>query len=337
MNKYKILSTKKIGDHEIEIDALVEKDEFLSHFNEELKKIQKEASMPGFRQGHIPENILISKVGETSIVENAADDALSIYVPKIISDEKINLSGRPRVSVTKIAKDNPLEFKIRIPVLPKMELGDYKKVIKELGLNKTNKKEVSEKEINEAVENIVKDRLGLKHEDKAPELTDKLALEISGFENVNKFKSAISDYLKKENDRKEKEKNRIKISENILKNIEFEISEILTDDEVESMESQFLSDLKRMKISYEDYLSKSNKKREDILKEWRPEAVKSVKLRFILRKIAEEEKISNSEEEIKKEVDHILQHHKEIDIAKARAYVDDVLKNEKVFSLLESL
>jgi len=67
-----------------------------------------------------------------AILEEMAELALSKIYPEIIIKEKIDAIGRPEISITKLAKDNPLEFKIITSVLPEVKLGDYKKIAKEI-------------------------------------------------------------------------------------------------------------------------------------------------------------------------------------------------------------
>ncbi len=59
-----------------------------------------------------------------------AEMALSEHYPKIIDEEKIDVISRPEISITKIARNNPLGFKIRTSVLPEVKLPDYKAIAK---------------------------------------------------------------------------------------------------------------------------------------------------------------------------------------------------------------
>jgi hypothetical protein len=61
-------------------------------------------------------------------LEDAADILLKEHFPKIIDQEKFDILGRPNISVTKLALNNPFEFKATFAVLPEFELPDYKKI-----------------------------------------------------------------------------------------------------------------------------------------------------------------------------------------------------------------
>ena len=45
----------------------------------------------------------------------------------MIENEKLDVISRPVVSITKLARKNPLGFKIKTAVLPVIKLPDYKK------------------------------------------------------------------------------------------------------------------------------------------------------------------------------------------------------------------
>jgi FKBP-type peptidyl-prolyl cis-trans isomerase (trigger factor) len=88
-------------------------------------------------------------------------------------------------------------------------------------------------------------------------------------------------------------------------------------------------------MTFDGYLKQINKTESDIQKEWRESAIKRAKLELILKHIARKEKIEPKAEDIKKEVDHIMSHHKTADRFKARMYVENSMVNQMVFEFLE--
>ena len=99
---------------------------------------------------------------------------------------------------------------------------------------------------------------------------------------------------------------------------------------------QLKHDLSHAGMELEDYLKNIKKTEEDIRKEWTEDAKKRSKLQLIAYQIAKDEEIKVSEEEIQKQVNLIMDTHKEADPDRARAYIENVLTNEKVFQLLEN-
>ncbi|HEY4478565.1 MAG TPA: trigger factor [Candidatus Paceibacterota bacterium] len=142
----------KLEKSKVEIISSIEAKHFESFRKKALENINNEITIDGFRKGKVPENILITKVGEMNILEEMAELAISEAYPKILVEEKIDAIGRPEINITKIAKDNPLEFKVITAVIPEVKLADYKKIAKEEKGNNSNEKieEATEKEIDDA-------------------------------------------------------------------------------------------------------------------------------------------------------------------------------------------
>ena len=96
------------------------------------------------------------------------------------------------------------------------------------------------------------------------------------------------------------------------------------------------SDITAMGLKFEDYLKQLNKKVEDLRGEFRTDASKKAKLSLILNEIAKIEKIVANEEQVAKEVAHILEHYKDADPERAQMHAENILTNEKIFVFLES-
>jgi len=136
---------KKLPKSEVEITGEIPADEFERAFSKAMTELNQKAGIPGFRPGHVPENVLIEKVGEAAILEEAAEIALREAYPKMLEENKIEAIGRPEITITKIARKNPLGFKIKTAVLPEITLPDYKKIA---GEAMTAKEEVKVEERN---------------------------------------------------------------------------------------------------------------------------------------------------------------------------------------------
>ena len=140
----------------VEIEGELEAELFESYFAKALKKIGEKVELPGFRKGKVPENILLSKVSEIRILEEMAEMALSEHYPKIIEDQKIDAISRPDISITKLARKNPLGFKIKTAVLPEIKLADYKTIAKKI-ISKITDAEKNIVVTDEDLENTIMD------------------------------------------------------------------------------------------------------------------------------------------------------------------------------------
>ena len=123
-----MLEIKLLPDSEVEIIGEISAEIFMSGKNAAVKEFSEKVEMDGFRKGKIPEDIMIKNLGIEVVLEKMAIIALEKEYPKIISEHKIKAIGRPEITLTKVAENNPLGFKIKTSVLPEITLPDYKKI-----------------------------------------------------------------------------------------------------------------------------------------------------------------------------------------------------------------
>ena len=124
------ISVKKLPHSEVEVEGELPAEIFETYFDRAVKKLGENLEVPGFRKGKAPESILLAQLGEGKILEEMAELALAEHYPKIIEENKIDAISRPEVAITKLARKNPLGFKIKTAVLPEVKLPDYKKIAK---------------------------------------------------------------------------------------------------------------------------------------------------------------------------------------------------------------
>ncbi len=155
------INVKKLPKSEVEIEGEISIETFESYFEKALKKIGENIELPGFRKGKAPNNVLLSNVKEIQILEGMAEMALGEHYPKIIKKEKIDAIGRPEIAITKLARNNPLCFKIKVAILPEIKLGDYKKIAKKIQGEVTPKEKtivVSDEDLENTINDIRKSR-----------------------------------------------------------------------------------------------------------------------------------------------------------------------------------
>ena len=344
---------KKLDKSQIEITGSISTEIWGGFRAQALKNINDSVTIDGFRKGNIPENVLISKVGESAIHEEMAELALSKAYIEILIDNKIDAIGKPQVQVTKLAKGNPLEFKAVTAVVPTITLPDYKKIAGDvLKKESKNKIEVTDKDIDEAILRIRKQNVSHeKHDhekmtpeehekaimDSLPEFNDEFVRGLGEFKDIADFKVKVREIIGENKKDEAKEKTRLKIAESIQSATKIELPDVMVESELNRTEAQFRNDIERMGVKLEDYLKHSKKTLEDIRKEWRPHAEKKAGLQLVLNSIAVAEKIAPTKEEITSEANHIIEHYKDADRERAEVYAETVLTNEKVFEFLESV
>ena len=358
------ITIKKLPKSEVEIEGELEAEAFEAYFNKALKRIGENIELKGFRKGKAPENVLLSNVPEMQILEEMAEMALSENYPKIIEDEKIDAIARPEISITKLARNNPLEFKIKTAVMPEIKMPEYKTLAKKIITGTTDAEkniEVTEKEVEDTIIDIRKSRAPKVHiaegaekcdhehkegeecehehevkETELPAFNEEFVQALGPFENVADFTTKLKENIKLEKENQLKEKTRLKIVEKIIDETKVEMPEILVEVELNKILYRMESDITQMGLKFEDYLKHINKTVEDLRKEFHNDAEKKAKLGLVLNEISKIEKITADKEQVEKEVLMILEHYKEADPERARMHAENVLTNEAVFQFLEN-
>lgn len=108
-------------DIAVEIPALEVKQEIEKVYD----AYQRQAQLPGFRQGKAPREMIKARFGK-----EARGEAIQQLVPHAlqhaIMDHKLRVIGEPALADVAIGEDNVLRFKATVEIIPEFELKDYK-------------------------------------------------------------------------------------------------------------------------------------------------------------------------------------------------------------------
>ena len=121
------ITKKDLGKSQIEVTVELTVEEFEPYVLRGAQKVSEEVKIEGFRPGKAPYDIVKNTVGEMTILEEGARLAIDKTLDKAIKENIIGqLVGQPQVNITKLAPNNPLEYKVVVTLLPEIKLGNYK-------------------------------------------------------------------------------------------------------------------------------------------------------------------------------------------------------------------
>ena len=146
---------KKLPKSEVEISFELDEQEFSAFIGRALEHLKSHVKMDGFRQGHVPVNMIEEKVGQENLLMEAGDLAVKESYTKYVNKNDLEPIGEPEVQIKKIAKGSPFLFTVKISVLPEIELPDYKKIASQI---KGEVVPVDEKEIEDALNYLQKSK-----------------------------------------------------------------------------------------------------------------------------------------------------------------------------------
>ncbi len=346
----KNISIEETKEGEVEISAELPKEVMDEYFKKVLKDAGENTEIKGFRKGKVPEDVVREHLGDGELMKKAGEMALSDEYPSILAENKIQAIGKPEITITKIALGEALGFKIKTTVMPKIEIGDYKKISEKIIKkdNESSAPEITDEEVNESLENIARSKAleekykagekispnDLKDED-IPKITDEFAKSLGDFKDLSDLKEKTKEYLKNEKIQKEKDKRRNEIIEEIIKSSEIPVPDLLINSELDKMIYQLKEDVSKSGIEFEEYLKHIKKSEDEIRSEWKDNAKKRAQTQLLLNHIAEKENILPDEDVVERESKHLIEHYNEADPERVKVFVETQVVNEKVIAFLE--
>jgi len=301
---YTDLKVEKKEKSEVEITAEIPVAVAEEYRSKALAKITRDLELPGFRKGHVPEDMAVKHVGEAALLQETAEQALGDVYAQIVMDESLDVVGRPNVTITKLAPGNPIGFKISSAIYPELGLPDYKKVaekefknhddpdkvkvsdtdldgelkrLQEMMTPKEAQKEEGEKNDTDTDTDEKKEEKKVAAP-KVPELNDAFAQQLGDFKDLNDLKEKIKHGMGMEKKQKAHEIRRLAIADAIIAKTKVEVPGIFTEGELDQMFASFEEKVQRAGMEMDAYLEQAKKTKEDLRKEWRPDAEKTCKV-----------------------------------------------------------
>lgn len=171
------VTKKELPKSQIELLVELSFEELKPFIERGAESISKEVKIEGFRPGKAPYDVLKRKIGEMSILEEAARIAINKTIDQAIKDNvKSEPVGHPEVSIIKLSPENPLEYKVVLAVLPEIKLGDYKNVkVKAVSV------EIKDEDVEKVIEQLRESRAQEVIADRVIQEGDKVTADVDMF------------------------------------------------------------------------------------------------------------------------------------------------------------
>ena len=177
-----------------------------------------------------------------------------------------------------------------------------------------------------------------------PKVDDGFVKSLGNFQNLTQLIDSIKDGITEEKKLKEKQRVRLEIIDHIIKNSSIIISKVLVSQQLDSMITNLDRDLHSNGMELGPYLAQMGKTQDDLRKEWHDEAERQVKIVMVLHKIAKDNNISASHEEVDEALSTTVQamimkgeaDKTNLDVEGLRDNISSRIINERVLDFLES-
>ncbi|MBE6124291.1 MAG: trigger factor [Erysipelotrichaceae bacterium] len=182
MEDFMKIETKNIVASKYEVNVVMEGTEWTTEVDKAFNKLAKNVSVPGFRNGKAPKEMIKKHLSQQKVYSEAIDSAMQIAYQKALEESKLQPIIRPSVEVKDFAEDH-FEVTFVVTIAPTVTLGQYKDI--------TVQKEevsVSEEELSRALKNVQERNAELTMvTDRAVEKNDIVNIDFTGYVDGKEF------------------------------------------------------------------------------------------------------------------------------------------------------
>ncbi|WP_346894910.1 trigger factor [Clostridium sp. UBA7503] len=117
---------EKLEKNVVKFEVTIGADKFAEAVKKSYGKNAKKFNVPGFRKGKAPMNIIKQYYGEGALYEDAINYIYETTYPEVLAENNINPVDYPSIDIVQIGEGKEFIYTASVPVVPEVELGDYK-------------------------------------------------------------------------------------------------------------------------------------------------------------------------------------------------------------------
>ena len=117
------------------------------HVSVAYDTLAKQVSIPGFRKGKVPRQLIDQRVGRGTVINEAINSALPDFYTKAAREHEVLVVGRPTVDIKELKDNEFVKFEVEVDVRPEIKLPDFSTI--ELSVDDVA---VTDKDVNEQID-----------------------------------------------------------------------------------------------------------------------------------------------------------------------------------------
>ena len=121
------IERKDLENAQVELTITVDEARFEKAKKAAARKLAREVKIPGFRPGKAPYHIVVQRVGEATVLEEALETLVPQVIGEAIEQEGIEPWSYRYIDLN-VESLSPLTIEVIVPLPPKVELGDLSNI-----------------------------------------------------------------------------------------------------------------------------------------------------------------------------------------------------------------
>ncbi len=115
----------KVEERQAFLTVEMEESEMGPAIDDAFRRLAKKTTIPGFRKGKAPRSILEQYLGHSTVLEEAIDHMLPQVYEQALKEAEVEPYAQPQLEITRA---EPLAFTATVPLMPTVELGEFKDI-----------------------------------------------------------------------------------------------------------------------------------------------------------------------------------------------------------------
>ena len=147
------LQVEKLEKNMAKLTIEVPADDLEKALQSAYMKQKNKISLPGFRKGKVPRQMIETMYGAEIFYDDAANELIPKAYAEAYDEAELDIVSRPQINVVQIEKGKPFIFTADVATKPEVTLGEYKGLEIEKVSTRVTQKEVDAKIQEEAEKN----------------------------------------------------------------------------------------------------------------------------------------------------------------------------------------
>ncbi len=120
-----LVRREQISPCEVELEIEVDAEKVASAYDDVYTQLGKSVTVPGFRKGKAPRVVLETFLDKDVVRERVADKLISAAYEEALEETKLDPFRPANYELIHLEPNEPMRFKVKVPLEPVVELGDY--------------------------------------------------------------------------------------------------------------------------------------------------------------------------------------------------------------------